>query len=92
MELTDEVSISQHKLSRIWAALLEEVQGTLFLKYVTARWPSFVKLHISMTFFLTFREYLIVLDDIVYYLRQVNILATKLNRVLENTHLVTKVK
>ena len=35
VSLAEEVSISQHRLARIWAALLEEEQGALFLKDIT---------------------------------------------------------
>ena len=46
----------QHRLPMIRAALLEEEQGTLLLKYITEGWPPFPKLHDSMRCFSTFRE------------------------------------
>ena len=48
MALAEEVSISQHRLSRIWTALLEKERDALLLKYITEGWHSFTKLHDSM--------------------------------------------
>ena len=54
--LAEEVSILQHRLSMIRAALLEEEQGTLLPKYITDGWLLFAKLHDSIRCFSTFRE------------------------------------
>ena len=71
--LAEEVSISQHRLARIRAALLEEEQGVLLLKYITEGWPLFKQLHDGMRGFYTFKECLTVVDDAVYYLNRVYI-------------------
>ena len=84
--LAEEVSISQHRLARIRAALLEEEQGALLLKYITEGWPLFKQLHDSMRGFYTFKECLTVVDDVVYYLNRVYIPAIERDRVLENIH------
>ena len=67
LEIANSMPISPRRLQRLTAATLEDAESALLTKYITEKWPSHKELEESMKPYYSFRDYLTVVQGLIYF-------------------------
>ncbi|XP_067950450.1 uncharacterized protein [Watersipora subatra] len=85
-ELVDSLAISPNRLERIKASLLEDAAGMRLLKYIAEGWPQYKDVDPTVRSFYTFKDFLSVVQGIVFYNSRVFIPELERQSVLASVH------
>jgi transposase InsO family protein len=85
-ELIDSLAISNSRLDRLKAALLEDTAGQWLVKYITEGWPQYKAVDSEVQHLFTFKEQLTHVRGVVFYMNRVFIPRLERGRVLTEIH------
>jgi len=84
--LVESLAISPNRLRRLQSALWEDMESVILHRYISEGWPHYSEIQKEAKSFYTFKEYLTVVDDMIFYMDRVFIPRSERERVLKEIH------